>query len=514
MKLILLFALLFAATFAGNWRGWYSHTENAWRMAHSWNGKDYHGEGWHTDAPRELAEEHIPRGTPIYLLIYSDKGELKSVERAAHITLSWARSPDKISFGDISGIKEEDAVIAYKYYSRKLPDKFVKTTVCDGSALWMHSDRIIDRNEDNPVPINKHTPPSKWREALGVICVCAITALFVRKARTQDAPPARRSVYIIAIAAVFFIFAAALTLSHTFFTPNGLGVYGGKAKLFYLCGGIPDGFFTAPEFSTYQPAYPPGLALLTLVSYLISGGCGEWLTQLIPVFASAVALWTLCHGAGSVWVALWILAAFLSRQNMQMTTLYYAEPFMALLVIIGWERIRKNDGDWRGWLLIGAAGLFKNEGLVILCAVWAAWVAVGRAGWRFAIAVAPSLLWHIACRFAGATLYDYAPAFEPDRARFFTATAHLLKIAFLEPWRYGFAFPLALVALFFKRTRSNRTFVVATLAAMLCLIAFAFVFSLSRAPDFKWHLDSSATRLLWVPALLLISEIRRCRPAD
>ena len=42
--------------------------------------------------------------------------------------------------------------------------------------------------------------------------------------------------------------------------------------------------------------------------------------------------------------------------------------------------------------------------------------------------------------------------------------------------------------------------------AIICLGAFAFVYSLSKAPDFSWHLWSSASRLLWVPSLFLLSE--------
>lgn len=133
---------------------------------------------------------------------------------------------------------------------------------------------------------------------------------------------------------------------------------------------------------------------------------------------------------------------------------------------------------------------------------------------RLVLAAALPLAWHVASRMAGATLYDYASVWEPDCTQFVTALAHLLKTAFLEPWRYGFAYPIAAVAVAasFIRRKTGRgdarlpsDWPVAALAAFFCLIAFAFVCSLSRSADFAWHLESSAARLLWVPSLLVLS---------
>jgi len=55
-----------------------------------------------------------------------------------------------------------------------------------------------------------------------------------------------------------------------------------------------------------------------------------------------------------------------------MASLYYAEPFVAFLVLAGWMRIRRGRGVLSGWILIGAAGLFKNEGSVLCLVCWAA----------------------------------------------------------------------------------------------------------------------------------------------
>ena len=405
--------------------------------------------------------------------------------------------------------------------------------VGNGNAnLWLRDDIAADGSgdEDGREP----TAPSPWREAAGTLVACALIAVFAWQMRTAGIEKKETSFGVASrvspaiCATAFFMLAAAAALTHTFMAPTGLGVHGGKAKLFYLAGGIPGGFFTDPAFSSYQPAYPPGFALLTLLSYWVSGGCGEWLTQLVPVFAAAAALWlTAGGGAVSRIAALWILAAFLNQQTLQMATLYYAEPFVALLVLLGWKRLQENRTDRRGWVLIGAAGFFKTEGLILLSVAWTVYMVceircskgtreainVFRSGvGRFAAAAAAPAAWHIVCRLAGAMFYDYAPVWSPDWSKFRLALGYLLKLAFLEPWRYGFAYSVAALVLALPlicrkpHWHPPSGLRAAAIAALVCLATFAFVYSLSLAPNFDWHLRTSAARLLWVPSLPILAS--------
>ena len=679
MKLFapVLFLALFAATLAGNWNGLCGFVKGAKWTASSWNGRNFKSSGEHMDAPRELAEKHVPPGESVYYCASSNDGALNSTGRSTHLALSWARSPEPVRFGGRDDFGDASAIIVSRFLRVDFSG-YLRHAENKSAVLWLREDvaAAIARCKvggacSSPAKRLRHeeelrimqapsfcqqcaggaassphfappAAPAPWREAAGAGVVCALVALFVRRMRGErnvdfcssgavspEAPPSRAEMlelrqgcdcatkdtlaqpirhlpatqrrnyrlpatqrrnyrfrrtltfapklcgFPCICVAVFFIFAAAAALTHTFLAPGGLGVYGGKAKLIYLSGGIPDGFFTDPAFSSYQPAYPPGLALLTLLSYWISGGCGEWLTQLIPLFAASAALWILasqtCAARGSArpphtrppfasrcascFAALWILAAFLDKWTLQMATLYYAEPFVALLALLGWTRLRENRGDWRGWLLLGATGFFKNEGIIILFAIWVVFATCAMLGSRqirmprskqptrtsalpatpalpvfpalpappfkhlFAAAALP-LAWHAACRMAGAELYDYAPVLAPDPAKFFAALAHLLKLAFFEPWRYGFAHPIAALALAtdiimrIPRRKATppqephplRGLREAALAAFFCLAAFAFVYSLSLAPNFAWHLNSSAARLLWAPSLLVLAE--------
>ncbi len=61
--------------------------------------------------------------------------------------------------------------------------------------------------------------------------------------------------------------------------------------------------------------------------------------------------------------------------------------------------------------------------------------------------------------------------------------------------------------LFAAKCADERGLRAAAVAACSALVAFVYVLSLSRAPDFDWHLSTALPRLLWIPSLLLLVEI-------
>lgn len=535
------FALLFAATLAGNWNGASELVGRAVKDSEGWNGRGYRANGENTDAFRQLAESHLSPGESLYYCTNSRDGRLSPAERSTHLALSWALSPVPVEFGIPDETCEASAIIVSRFLDSDFPGYWLAAGN-ESAVLWRRAEAATEPQGTMRRPL----PPGVLGELFGVVAVCAAIAVFVWRMRRRDAetggglpgsgsPPLMNSAVSVSGVVMFFCLASFLALSHTFMAPTGLGVYGGKAKLFLLSRGIPDGFFADPAFSSYQPAYPPGLALLTLGAYLVGGGCGEWLTQLIPVFAATVALWLVTRSAAeSRWAMLWVMAAFLGRQALQTVTFFYAEPFVALFSILAWMRLREDRQDMPGWVLLGATGLFKAEGVVLLLAVWVAFCIhatlssedvrrVRRViGWRssffwmkqLAAAFAPPVSWYVASRIAGACFYDYAPFWRPDPARFCEAACYLLKTAFLEPWRYGFAYPIAVVVavLAFVRRPAvgeggcSSPLSVSSFVALICLALFAFIYSLSLAPDFGWHLWSSAARLLWVPSLFVLVE--------
>ena len=192
-----------------------------------------------------------------------------------------------------------------------------------------------------------------------------------------------------------------------------------------------------------------------------------------------------------------------------MTGQFYPEPLMALGVLVGWERVR--DGQWGGWLLLGATGWFKNEGLMLLFAAWLAWRIVEgsrRARARdLACALALPIAWHVGCRIAGASLNDYVAPWRLSPLRGLRALLESLRLAFARPWRSGFAYPVALVAALVPSIRrQSRPLLAALLFAAFAIGSFCLAYACSTA-DEAWHLSTSLPRLLWTPALILVREV-------
>ncbi len=496
-------------TLVANYGGLRSLVGSARKAVVTLGANEYRGNGRHTDAYRELVERFVPNGTDVYYCCDSHDGGLQPAERSIHITLSWAASPRPVRFGNADGFGGAGAIVASRFRRVEFPG-FWRVAENDCAALWL-KEGVAPKNEDSPPSV------SPAREAVGVGVVGLLVLAFGCFAVRGGGGSIDWGAWF--CAAIVLVIAGGLALTHTFIAPTGLGVWGGKAKLLFLCGGLPDGFFTDPARAPLQPAYPPGLTLLTLLAYAVSGGCGEWFTQLVVVFAASALCALLCSRTESWAARLWVLAALLTPLSLRMASLYYAEPFVAFLVLAGWMRIRRGRGVLSGWILIGAAGLFKNEGIVLCLVCWAALrLTDGRRTAPLRGLLAALVLpcaWQVGCRLMGGTLYDFAAPWQPDFACLWTAAVFASRAAFLRPWDYAFAWSFAALLLAFAPFRrlfaakcaDERGLRAAAVAACSALVSFVYVLSLSRAPDFDWHLSTALPRLLWIPSLLLLVEI-------
>jgi len=136
------------------------------------------------------------------------------------------------------------------------------------------------------------------------------------------------------------------------------------------------------------------------------------------------------------------------------------------------------------------------------------------------VTIFPSLAWHLFAHWQGAVFYDYAPLWRPSPARFLEALHCILRASFFRPWRFGFAYPVAmlliLAGILGRRLhvpwRVGREALVVAGMALVCIPAFALVYSYSGAPDFEWHVRTSLDRLLWCPAMMVVVLTFRTRP--
>ena len=149
---------------------------------------------------------------------------------------------------------------------------------CNESAV------LRSRVNFQPDPREDHAPMDmSFRSLLGVLVAMFMLLCAWLRLRGDG----KTSVVTAAFALAVFVALASASLRYGLTSPNGLATYAGKAKLFLLAHGVPSGFFTDRAYAVYQPAYPPGMVIPAIISFLI-GGCGNFWLQLFVPFVLAL----------------------------------------------------------------------------------------------------------------------------------------------------------------------------------------------------------------------------------
>ena len=495
-------------------------------------------------APRRAVERFVPRGERVTLLRVDRPDCPSQVCRSIFLSVAWAAGA--------GNVEEKRALDGCERYVVTAPfpaepgalagsPRYREYADSEFGRVWIRDDAPIAASADGAGEKLREIRGAgiaavarecgEWREALGLVApmLFALTMLAAGLGRT----PSRAA---LAAAAAVFLPSAMFALSHTFAGPCGTGVFGGRARAF-VESGCSFAALADPRLGEYfQPAYPPLQSLVTAAGYLVAGMCGEWLTQLGPVIYLAAAVLAM-DGMARVGergpergtrraVACGLLAsACLTGPMLRAAGNFCAEPLMMLAVASGWAALRR--GRARGWLLVGLAAFAKNEGIFYVPAVIAAEAAAGRLRLRgreaaaLACGLAPAVLWHVGCRIAGASLYDYAEPWQCDPSRAFAAVGALLREMACHPWRYAFAAVAAACAARAWRAECKMRIGAAIRAALPPLAFFVvfaagicWAFSTSRAPDFAWHLSCLPRLLAPASALALAAALCGARPGS
>ena len=419
----------------------------------------------------------------------SSADAIDSVDRARLIAISWSCSPHPplaIDFSDVDCWPQ--VIISSAFLSamdrRRIHDSGYNEVASNEFAIAWTNGGVVPT--DSPAKV------SPLRESVGVLVVLvAMLALWAWWRRFNGAFPSK---WTFCCAAIVFVVLSTLTLTHTLTSPNGLGVYAGKAKLFFVSCGIPSGFFTLPEYAIYQPSYPPGLTLVALVAYVVSWACGDWLVQLIVPFALSLLFLELAD-CTSRFVALAVALAMVSVPvAIKMAGGFYAEPLAALMLAMGLHRVWR-QGDWAGWLMAGASGLFRHECIVLVIALWAAEKLLGAgAKWRhLAVAAAFTFAWESFAYFAGAKVYDFDFCSLPAVRRV------LLALAAAFSWK-------AVAAVAVLCAAGGRRCGHVAVASLLFLLAAALLASFNVTPHFEWFLANMMPRVAWLAVVPLATR--------
>ena len=441
-------------------------------------------------------------------LLCSDARGITPIERSRLVAMTWERAPAPIATVAAKGdLKEVDVVLASRWIPRPAQEwlgeaGFSVSATNEFVCTWSGAG-AVGRDAEVGAP-----RVSRAREILALAVELALMLFAV----VLVSPLRNIGKLQIAAATLVAVAMGAVALSHPLLAPNGLGVYGGKAKLLYECGGSPESFLNSAGGMALQPSYPPGLTLLADLHFLLSGGCGDRLVQLVVVFAMTALCLTLLRGASRPSRALPIVLFCVSPLAIRMTSGFYAEPFVALLLVLGWQTM----GSGRlfvGALIMGMAGLFRLEAGAA-AVIFAACGCVVRGNFRTKLivvvsAVVPTLIWIATCRLLGyGGLTDWNVTMMPR----FEQVVYAALVVLNSLWKQ--AIPV-FVLLFLVRPDERR---VCSREVLLCILpvallgcAIPLVCGFYDAPYAKWMMDNTIPRLIWyllpVPMFVMVSQL-------
>ena len=438
------------------------------------------------------AARHAPEGG---LALLCDGGErMAPVDRSRLIFVSWERAPDRLALVDGAGdLGRVDCVLSSNWHpasagERLASEGFAVVSTNGYVKTWARKGAACSRAR-SPVPA-----VSKTRELSALLLELSLMVAGVWFAAGRRCTAGWSSVAAFLVAAAL----GCVALSHPLLAPNGLGVYGGKAKLLYECGGIPEAFLDSDGGRTLQPSYPPGLTMLAYLHFAISGGCGDRLVQLLPVFAMGLLSLVLLRGSRGFRSAVPVVLFCLSPLAIRLSSGFYAEPFVALLLVAGWGMMRDGRAG-AGSLAMGLAGLFRPEagGAAVLFAACGCAVG-GYCGTRLVVvvsAVVPTLLWIAACRLLGyGGLADWNVAMTPRIGQIASAALAVLDAL----WKQA----IPVFALMFLLRPSGwwdgrRDVLLSIVPVALLGCAIPLTCGFYDAPYAQWMMDNTIPRLVW-----------------
>ena len=427
-------------------------------------------------------------------LLCNDEKVVAPIDRSRLIAAAWERAPDRLSLVDGAGEPgEADGILSSAWHSpsagRRLEALgYVVVSTNEYVKTWAKTGAV------RPDGRAASSPASLPRELLALLLeFLAMIAVF------WFAAGRRRIAWQSSVAAVLVVATlGCVALSHPLLPPNGLGVYGGKAKLWFLCGGLPDGFMASDGGAVLQPAYPPGLTALAYLHFVLSGGCGDRLVQLLVVFAAGLLCLVLTSGARSLRALLPAALFCVSPVAVRLTSGFNAEPFAALLLVLGWRTMRGGRLP-AGALIMGLAGIFRPE-----AGVAAALFAVCGCSFRSNLcmklvgvvtAAVPTLLWIAICRSLGSGgLADWNIAMMPRLGQVISAALAVLDAL----WKLAIpAFALLFLVQPARRKACRREVLLAFVPVALLCCAIPLACGFYDAPYANWMIGNTVPRLVW-----------------
>ena len=316
-----------------------------------------------SDALNSLMEWRIvSRKAPIgkLALLCRDASHISPVDRSRLIAMTWERIPEPVIAVDSQcDLNDIDVILSSKWITSSMVEwlknnQFTISEETEYVSIWAKPN-TIQRNVCN------HKSLSSYIREIFALCFefSLMFIVFVRLIGVRDV----NKVHLIIVGVLSALLGLA-AISHPLLSPNGLGVYAGKAKLLYEFGGIPKTFLGSVGGEVIQTFYPPGLTLLTYMHFALSGGCGDRIVQMLVVFAMVLICLLMLRRLDKLFCVMMVVLFCLSPITVRMSAGFYAEPFVALMLLVGWVKIREGR-LFLGCFLMGLAGLFRLEAGIV-----------------------------------------------------------------------------------------------------------------------------------------------------
>lgn len=476
----------------------------------------------------EIYSAYIEGGDSPYLLAWRSVGRRMSgshlsmvcsnpldptpIERTRLIALSWEVCPRvvfPVAKEDVAGV--ETPIITSAYVSQNECRELLSCgfRVAISNEYVMAWSRDVRPTEDKCVAVPL---ASGWRELCGVLMSMSLVALLVGWMSERVEHKTYRAWVF---AGLVFVILSFLALSHHLVAPNGLGVFAGKAKLVVEACGIPNGFWRSSKYAIYQPGYPPGLVLIVMLANVISGVCGDWIIQLLGPFAMAcLALLVVNKGGVTPWGFTMAALLTLSPVALKLSGEFYAEPFAALFLLLGWQRVKAGDAG-KGWLIMGLAGLFRYESVLIaslflLGEVLGTKDSLAHLKWIAAM-IAPAGLWYFFCVVNGSGVWGFDFAARPDLWKIVRTLQAAGRDCLFLFWNTGGLFVIG-VLLFVGRwckvgeSRITRGVTMSTVIALFVLFAGAIAIGYNHSAHWEWVARGVLPRVFWLSLVIVAFE--------
>lgn len=304
--------------------------------------------------------------------------------------------------------------------------------------------------------------------------------------------------------AALIVFAAlgSVALRFGLTAPNGLGTYAGKARLFILAHGIPDGFWSSCAYSVYQPSYPFAMVVFAFVFFVVGDSFDVfWLQLFVPFVLSLIFI----ELAGRRLMAFALAVSYvLCPLAIKLAIGFYAEPLCALVLILGWKNLRVGK-PIVGWALIGMAGLVRHEGLLIAVILCSVYMILKRSfKWKFfLLASGPGALWQLLMLVLGAHLQGYDFSQAPSLSGIVMGGVEAVRNLVIG--RNGSMIgTLAILMLLTRRNNATDWTIIVSFSLMIS--ASVVLLSFSETCEFSWLVETVVGRFLWLAAAIPVCE--------